>query len=88
MREDARERTSKYLDTTSQSLKHLRTRKLPANISQDHVNRVLELVRGYAKDAKHYLDNKKPVTSLACIAYAEGLLDALKFLELVDFATQ
>jgi hypothetical protein len=25
------------------------------------------------------------VTSLACIAYAEGLLDAIKFLELVDF---
>ena len=32
-----------------------------------------------------HLEDKKPVTSLACIAYAEGLLDALKFLELIEF---
>jgi len=46
---------------------------------------VIELVLSYSKDAKHYLETKKPVTSLACIAYAEGLLDALKFLELIEF---
>lgn len=46
---------------------------------------VLELVIGYVKDARHYAEKRKPVTSLACIAYAEGLLDALKFLELADF---
>jgi FAD synthetase len=46
---------------------------------------VLELVRGYVKDAQHYAEKRKSVTSLACIAYAEGLLDALKFLELADF---
>jgi hypothetical protein len=34
------------------------------------------------KDARFYLDNGKPTTSLASIAYAEGLLDALKFLNL------
>ncbi len=84
MIEDPEEKASKYLHTTAQSLKHLRTRKLPAAVTQSHVTYVLELVRGYTKDAKHYVDNKKPVTSLACIAYAEGLLDALKFLELVD----
>ncbi len=84
MIENAEDRTSKYLHTTAQSLKHLKTRKLPAAVTQDHVDHVLELVRGYTKDAKHYLDNKKPVTSLACIAYAEGLLDALKYLELAD----
>ncbi len=84
MIEDAEERTSKYLDTTSRSLERLRPRKLPANVTQNQVNKVLELVRGYTEDAKHYVDNKKPVTSLACIAYAEGLLDALRFLDLVD----
>ncbi len=84
MREDAGERTSKYLETTVETLKRVRTRKLPKAISQRQVEAVLELVRGYAKDAKHYLETRKPVTSLACIAYAEGLLDALKFLELID----
>ena len=84
MREDAQERTTKYLDTTTQSLKRLKTRNLPATVSQSQLNTILELVRGYTKDAKHYVDNNKPVTSLACVAYAEGLLDALKFLDLVD----
>jgi FAD synthetase len=37
------------------------------------------------KDARHYAEKGKSVTSLACIAYAEGLLDTLRFLELVDF---
>ncbi len=84
MREDPGERASKYLETTSQALKRVKTRKLPRAVSPGNVDRVLELVRGYAKDAKHYVNAEKPVTSLACIAYAEGLLDALKFLELVD----
>ncbi len=84
MREDPAERTAKYLEKTSEALKRLRTREFPASVSEKHVDRVIELVEGYAKDAKHYVENKKPVTSLACVAYAEGLLDALKFLELVD----
>ena len=85
MIEDAEQRTSKYLDTTTQSLSRLKRRKLPSSVSQDQVDKVMELVRGYTKDAKHYLEHKKPVTSLACIAYAEGLLDALRFLELIEF---
>ncbi len=85
MIEDAGERSSKYLNATSQSLGRIKRNKLPANVSKDHVDKVMELVRGYTRDAKHYLGAKKPVTSLACIAYAEGLLDGLRFLDLIDF---
>jgi FAD synthetase len=85
MIEDAEQRSSKYLDTTTQSLSRIKRKKLPSNVPQEKVDKVMELVRGYTKDAKHYLERKKPVTSLACIAYAEGLLDALKALELIDF---
>ena len=84
MIEDARERASKYLDTTTQSLERLRSRELPALVSQKKFNLVLELAQGYVKDAEHYLTKKQPITSLACVAYAEGLLDALGFLELAD----
>jgi FAD synthetase len=84
MIEDAEQRTSKYLDTTTQSLSRVRRKKTPSSVSQDQVDKVIDLVRGYTKDAEHYLETKKSVTSLACIAYAEGLLDALKFLELID----
>ncbi len=85
MIEDAAERSTRYLDTTAQSLGRIMRGKLPSNVSKDQVDKVMELVRGYTKDARHYLETKKPVTSLACIAYAEGLLDALKFLELIDY---
>jgi FAD synthetase len=85
LKESASDRSAKYVDATSASLKRLRTKKLPAQVVQAQFDYVLELVRGYVKDARHYAEKRKSVTSLACIAYAEGLLDALKFLELVDF---
>ena len=83
MREDAKERSAKYTATTEETLKHLRRKKPPVTVGEEQVDKVLELVRGYVKDARHYVENK-PITSLACIAYAEGLLDALKFLGIVD----
>ena len=85
MKENASDRTAKYVEATSASLERLRTRRLPATVAQSQFDHVLELVRGYVKDARHYAEKRKPVTSLACIAYAEGLLDALKFLALADF---
>ena len=85
MRENANERTSRYLEMTSQSLKRLKIKKMPVEVSKSNLDQVLELVHGYVRDAKHYAEKRKPVTSLACVAYAEGLLDALKFLGLADF---
>jgi FAD synthetase len=84
MRERAGERATKYLEATTKSLKAM-TVKSPRTISSPQVDHVSSLARDYARDAKHYLGNRKPVTALACIAYAEGLLDALKFLELAEF---
>jgi hypothetical protein len=85
MRESASDRTAKYVEMTSASLKRLKMRNLPATVNESQFHYVLDLVRGYVKDAKHYAEKRKPVTSLACIAYAEGLLDAIKFLELAEF---
>ncbi len=73
------------MEAASGSLKRLKTRKMPALIPQSRLDSVLELVRGYVKDSRHYAEKRKPVTSLACVAYAEGLLDAMKFLDLVEF---
>jgi FAD synthetase len=70
---------------TSESLEHLRIGKPPFKVSGPMLDQVIDLAKGYVKDAKHYAERRKSVTSLACVAYAEGLLDALKYLELVDF---
>ena len=85
MRESASSRTASYVATTLASLKRLRVKRMPRTVEQSRVDYVLEMVRGYVKDARHYAERKKHVTSLACVSYAEGLLDAIKFLELVDF---
>ncbi len=85
MRESASDRTSKYIEAASASLKRLQVKGLPATVKEPQVRHVLEMAQGYVKDARHYAEKQKPVTSLACVAYAEGLLDAIRFLELVEF---
>lgn len=85
MKEDARERAVKYLETTSQSLERLKMSRSELSLTSELLDHVLELARSYHKDSKHYLLEDKPVTALACISYAEGLLDALKFLNLAEF---
>ncbi len=73
------------MQVTSEALKRMKLRTMPVKVSASNLERVLQLVRGYIKDAEHYAKQQQPFTSLACVSYAEGLLDALKFLELVDF---
>ena len=85
MKEDARERAAKYLEATSQLLERFKMSRNESPLASELLDRVLDLARSYQKDSKHYLTEDKPVTALACVAYAEGLLDALKFLNLADF---
>ena len=85
MREIASERSKRYVEITTSSLKRWKIKKMPATVEEPTVRRVLEMAKGYVNDAKHYAKNRKPVTSLACVSYAEGLLDAMKFLELAEF---
>jgi len=70
---------------TMASIERLRVRSLPRTVKESQVHHIIDLVRGYVEDARHYVDKRKPVTSLACVAYAEGLLDTMKLLDLVEF---
>jgi FAD synthetase len=85
MRERAGERAAKYLEATTKTLRLLKIKTDLGSVSPVRLDYVSDLARDYARDAKHYLAERKPVTALACIAYAEGLLDALKFLQLAEF---
>jgi len=46
---------------------------------------IVELASAYVEDAKYYLEKGDLFTALADIAYAEGLLDALRWLGLARF---
>ncbi len=49
------------------------------------VKEILDIAEAYVKDSIHYLKNNDEFHALATIAYAEGLLDALRFLGKVKF---
>ncbi len=50
--------------------------------------KLVEIARAYLDDAKYYYNKKDLFTSLACIAYAEGLIDSLRHLEVIDIDWQ
>jgi FAD synthetase len=47
---------------------------------------VFESAKRYLSDAKYYQQKGKLETSLASVAYCEGLLDALRLLGAVEFS--
>ena len=47
---------------------------------------VLDTAERYTEDAEHYSSSGDSLTALACVSYAEGLLDALRFLKIIHFS--
>jgi diphthine synthase len=59
--------------------------KLPtAPLNEAQIRDLLDHVDRYLADAEYYKADKKP-TALTSVAYAEGILDALKLLGIADF---
>ena len=76
---------SKYIDVTEMVLDEIQRVRGSITVSEKSVNSVMEYVSAYLQDAKYYKAQKRFETSLASIAYCEGLLDALKLLGAVKF---
>ena len=73
---------SRYIATLEKALQQHSPLKESKMVGEASIMKVSDAIHRYLQDARFYLDNGKPTTSLASIAYAEGLLDALKFLNL------
>ena len=82
MSEDTSERALRYIATLEKALQHDSPLKESKMVGEDSIMKVTDAIQRYLQDARYYINNGKPTTSLASIAYAEGLLDALKFLNL------
>lgn len=83
-----RELVAKYIRNVEQVLKSLNETDACADIKARRareVEQVLDHAKRYLEDAVYYNAQKKSGTALASVAYSEGLLDALKMLELVEF---
>jgi len=55
-------------------------------LDEEGAKRVFESAKRYLEDAKYYQKEGKLETSLASVAYCEGLLDALRLLGAVEFS--
>jgi len=80
--EDPAARARKYITTLTRALRKTKTRTGDASVAGVNIRKVIDATQRYLRDAKHYLHEGRPSTSLASVAYAEGLLDALIFLKL------
>jgi len=84
--EDPAERARKYIATMDKALQQHNPLQESIMVDAANIAKVSDAIHRYLQDARFYFTNGKPTTALASIAYAEGLLDALKFLKLTKIA--
>jgi len=74
----------KYIRKTEAVFKKMKMAEKSV-LDPSKVDEIVDEAKRYLEDAKYYLKKGKPETSLASVAYSEGLLDALRMLGLVKF---
>ena len=84
LNEDPASRASRYIANLTAELEKTTATPEDTLVKKLNIDRVTDAIRRYLQDARHYLDQGRATTSLASVAYAEGLLDALIFLELAE----
>ena len=82
LNEDPAARARKYIAALKTAFHKANARTVDTEVRAVNVLRVTDSIQRYLQDSQHYLDEGRPTTALASVAYAEGLLDALLFLEL------
>jgi len=80
-----KELTSKYIRNSERVLAEIKLAQDIVVIDEEKIKGIVESARHYLSDAKYYEERNRLETSLASVAYCEGLLDALRLLGVVEF---
>lgn len=72
-------RVKAYIEMFERALSDLKVLNTDSKVDE-----VLNMAKLYLADSKHYFSLGDYITSLSCIAYAEGLLDSLRLLGFID----
>jgi len=80
------ELVAKYVQNTERFFTKIKTTQGSMTIEKEKIDNVIQAARQYLEDAKYYRDRRKLETSLASVAYCEGLLDALRLLGVIEFS--
>lgn len=76
------ERLSRYFNYVEKIIKKMKLKAPPHLKAQ--VEMIVDNAKRYYADAKYYMSLRDYPTSYVCIAYCEGLLDTLKYLNLIE----
>jgi FAD synthetase len=79
------ELASRYICFAESVLSRVQVAEDPVTVDSSHFLNVVDFAKAYLEDAKYYREKKKFEVSLSCVAYCEGLLDALRLLGVVNF---
>jgi diphthine synthase len=74
----------KYMEGCKRVQGEMKLKEMPASIPGERVTELLDHADRYLRDAEFYATDKKG-TALTSVAYAEGVLDALRLLGIVEF---
>jgi len=77
---------SKYIEATERVFTEITISNVVSNIDKEKIEGIIEHAKRYLEDAKYYEKKNKLETGLASVSYCEGLLDALRLLEVVKFS--
>ena len=75
----------RYIQNSEKGLAEIKLRQKTEPLNQEKVRMVIEYAKQYLSDAMYYREKKQFKTSLAAVCYCEGLLDAIRLLETVEF---
>lgn len=77
---------SKYIKTAESVFTEITISSAVSGIDKEKIESVIEQAERYLEDAKYYQKKNMLETSLATVSYCEGLLDALRMLEVAKFS--
>ena len=80
------ELVSKYIQNSERVFTEIRTTEDSIQVDGKKAESIVETAKRYLEDAKYYQKRNRLETSLASVAYCEGLLDALRLLGIAEFS--
>jgi FAD synthetase len=80
-----KELVSKYIRNSEQVFTEMKITQDSVQVDGEKAQSVVETAKRYLEDAEYYQKSSLE-TSLASVAYCEGLLDALRLLGIAEFS--
>ena len=77
-------RAEKYAEVTKKVLDEVKERLKEVSDRNLNFSKLIDAVQRYLGDARYFLDKKDCATALIATSYAEGLLDSLRYLDVLE----